>query len=48
MEQGVNGVAADSRAVWAINGLRGTLTRIDPRTNRVTATVVDRVIRPVG
>ena len=36
---GVNSVAFGDGAVWAVNGLRGTLSRIDPRTNAVTETV---------
>jgi DNA-binding beta-propeller fold protein YncE len=36
------GIAADDTAVWVHNGDDGTLLRIDPRTNRIVATI------PVG
>jgi streptogramin lyase len=36
------GIAADSTAVWVYNGETGNLLRIDPKTNRLVATI------PVG
>ena len=36
---GVTDVAYGRGSVWALNSLRGTVSRIDPETNRVVATV---------
>ena len=36
---GVTDVAYGRGSVWALNSLRGTVSRIDPKTNRVAATV---------
>jgi hypothetical protein len=32
-------VAVGPGAVWVINGVRGTLVRVEPRTGRVTRTI---------
>ena len=39
MGRGASGVAAGHGAVWVVNTLDGTLSRVDPRTRRVVATV---------
>ena len=33
------GLAADAKAVWVADGLAGAVSRVDPATNRVVATI---------
>jgi YVTN family beta-propeller protein len=37
--RGASGVAVGAGAVWVACSLDGTVARIDPRTNRVAATI---------
>ena len=39
LARGVNSIAVGGGAVWAANSQRGTVTRIDPASNRITARV---------
>ena len=39
VDLGVDSVTADTRSVWAANSVTGTVSRIDPATKRVIATV---------
>jgi len=36
---GASAVTVGGGAVWVANALRGTVSRVDPRTNRVSATI---------
>ena len=44
---GPDGIAAGGDAVWATNGLAGTLQRVSPETNEIVQTVT-RAGRPAG
>jgi YVTN family beta-propeller protein len=39
MGRGPLGLAVDAEGVWVANTLDGTVTRVNPRTNKVVATI---------